>query len=353
MESLVTYLIRCVLVSGLLASYYVLVLRGRRMHGFNRFYLLSSVVAALVLPLIHIPWAPWAANHATVERVVIGLSPREAGQRGGSFWALFATGASVLVSIVLLIASFMKIRALYKLKRVSRCTFLDDYELVETDAPGTPFSFLRNLFWQSGMDPEEDVNRKILAHELAHIHGRHSWDILAMQTVVSVFWMNPFFWYIRRELTLVLEFEADAASGAAGDPEALARMLLQAYRGGFSPALSNSFFHSPIKRRLVMITKTHSGRRAWMRKALVAPVVAGAVLFFACSKEESPQAAKVSPTPPSAPTISVDGPSRPVLRTDTVFLTTSTGKVNKVVPIVIEDKKDTIKLEVNRIDVKN
>lgn len=306
MESLFTYIIKCMLVSGLLTSYYALVLRGRRMHGFNRFYLLSSVAVALVLPLVHISWAPWAANPVIVKQVFVARTTPV--KSGGTFWWWLVVGASLVVSIALVLVSLAKIRALFQLKRGGRCTAMDGYDLVETDAPGTPFSFFRSLFWRSGLDRDDEVNRKMLAHELAHIRGRHSWDILAMQAVVCVFWMNPFFWYIRRELTIVLEFAADAASGAEGDTEALARMLLQAYAGGaggFSPALANSFFYSPIKRRLVMITNTGSGRRAWMRKALVAPVVAGAVLFFACSKDQAPQVAKTPPPPP--PKILVDG----------------------------------------------
>jgi hypothetical protein len=304
MESLIAYLIRCVLVSGLLTAYYMLALRGRRMHGFNRFYLLSSVVIALVLPLVHIPWAPWEASRGTAERVFIVLSPAAAGRSSGAFWWELGLGASALVSIGLLLISISKIRALYKLKGASRCTHVDDYELVETEAPGTPFSFFRNLFWRNGLDRDGAVNSRMLAHELAHIRGRHSRDIVGIQMVLCVFWMNPFFWYIRRELMLVLEFAADAASGAEGDPELLARMLLQAYAGGqafaggLSPALSNAFFHSPIKRRLVMITNNKRSRRAWLRKALVVPVVVGAVLFFACSKEES---AKTPPPPPPPP----------------------------------------------------
>ena len=360
MESLVVYIIKCVLVSGLLASYYVLALRGRRMHGFNRFYLLSSVVVALVLPLVHIPWAPWAASPVTVQRVFV--TPTAPVKSGGAFWRWLAMGGSVTVSIVLLLVSFAKITALYKLKRASRCTLMDGYELVETDAPGTPFSFFRNLFWRSGADRDDDVNRKILAHELAHIRGRHSFDIIGMQMAVCVFWMNPFFAYMRRELTLVLEFEADAASGAEGDPEALARMLLQAYQGGPSPALANGFFYSPIKRRLIMITNTQPGRRAWMRKALVAPVIAGAVLFFACSKDQTPRVAMAPPPPPpQLAKIIVDGgiTVKQGKGKDTVVILSPSGQVIKAVPIVIEDlgvehkkRLDSIEAEGNRIDVK-
>jgi hypothetical protein len=292
MESLITYLIRCVLVSGLLTGYYMIALRGRRMHTFNRFYLLSSLAVALVLPLVRIHWDPWpSAGHGTIERVLIGVAPAAAGKSAAAFWWRMGLGASLVVSGVLLLASLGKIRSIYRIKRASRCTPMDGYELVETEAPGTPFSFFRNLFWRRGMDREGAAGHSMLAHELAHIRGRHSWDILGMEAVLCVFWMNPFFWYIRRELTLVLEFAADAASGAEGDPELLARMLLQAYDGGRYPTLSNAFFHSPIKRRLVMITNNHRSRRTWMRKALVVPVIAVAVLAFACSKQQPAQQA--------------------------------------------------------------
>ena len=47
-----------------------------------------------------------------------------------------------------------------------------------------------------------------------------------------------------------------------------------------------------------MITNNNGSRRAWLRKALVVPVVVGAVVFFACSKEQTPEAAKVPPPQP-------------------------------------------------------
>jgi hypothetical protein len=356
MQSLFMYVIRCVLISGLLTSYYMFALRGRRMHGFNRFYLLSSVVAALVLPLVRIPWAPWAASLMAVERSFIVESREAVRQGGGASWWSLALGACVLVSSVLLLMSLAKIRALYRLRRVGRRTSMDGYVLVETEAPGTPFSFLRNLFWRSGMDRDGEVGRKMLAHELAHIRGRHSWDILGMQMVVCVLWMNPFFWYIRRELTMVLEFSADAASGAEGDPEVLSRMLLQAYAGGtggFSPALANSFFYSPIKRRLVMITKTNPGRRAWMRKALAAPVVAGAVLFFACGKESAK-----TPSPLSLPTVVADGAHQVKTSKEILIVKDGTGEVIKRMPAGMgnfkpDGKTGSIVPDGNRIEVKN
>jgi hypothetical protein len=341
MDSLITYLIRCVLVSGLLTGYYVLALRGRRMHGFNRFYLLSSVVVALILPLVRIHWAPWAkADGGAVQYML--RSPGAAGN-DGAFWWRFGLGACLLVSSVLFVGAILRIRALYRIKRAARCTPMEDYELVETETPGTPFSFLRNLFWRSGMDRSDAVNERVLAHELAHIRGRHSWDILGIQAVVCLFWMNPFFWYIRRELNLVLEFAADAAAGTEGDPELLARMLLQAYAGGGYPTLANAFFYSPIKRRLVMITNNNGSRRAWMRKAFVAPVALAAVILFACTKDAN--VAKVPPPPP---------PPKIVEDSVKVSYTVSGGAIKvatkKIRYVITTDNKDSIKG--NLIEVK-
>lgn len=350
MDSLLFYLIRCVLVSGMLTGYYVLVLRGRRMHGFNRVYLLSSVVLALILPLVRIHWAPWIRDDSgAVQRVWIRMSPARAGS-GNVFWWLPGLGVCLLVSGVLLVGSIRKIRGIFALKRISRCTRMDDYELVETEAPGTPFSFLRSLFWRSGMDMEDVVNAKMLAHELAHIRGRHSWDILGMQAVLCLYWMNPLFWYIRHELNLVLEFEADAAAGAEGDPGMLAEMLLQAYAGGsYHPTLSNAFFHSPIKRRLVMITNNNGSGRIWMRKAFVAPVLVAAVLFFACTKDVN--VAKVPPPPP---------PPHKIVEDSVQVGYTAKGGVIRIVPMKVSQiglvhvlTMDSAVNKGNSIEVKN
>ena len=58
MDTLVSYLIKSILISGLLLLYYLGVLRNRKLHSFNRFYLLSTLLASLVLPLVRLSWLP-------------------------------------------------------------------------------------------------------------------------------------------------------------------------------------------------------------------------------------------------------------------------------------------------------
>lgn len=55
----------------------------------------------------------------------------------------------------------------------------------------------------------EENGREILIHELAHIHNRHSWDLLAADVCIFFQWFNPASWLLKQELQNIHEFEAD------------------------------------------------------------------------------------------------------------------------------------------------
>lgn len=55
----------------------------------------------------------------------------------------------------------------------------------------------------------EENGREILIHELAHIHNRHSWDLLVADVCIFFQWFNPASWLLKQELQNIHEFEAD------------------------------------------------------------------------------------------------------------------------------------------------
>jgi hypothetical protein len=288
MQQLLPYLVKSVLVSGILTAYYLVALRNRRFHGYNRFYLLSVLVAGLLLPLIHIAWQPFAGVDRTplVGFVRQAASAENMAARPRYFTVLYVLGLAV--SLILLGLLSWRILHVYRLGHRQGVQRMEGYTLVETDDPRAPFSFFSTLFWRRGAILADPVNRKILNHELAHINGRHSWDSLFSQLVVCIFWMNPFFWLIRAELTMVHEFIADTATDMEGDAEGFARMLLQSIYAGRLLEPAHAFFQSPIKRRLMMINKNRSGGIALARKALVLPVLTVVILIVSCSKTQTP-----------------------------------------------------------------
>jgi hypothetical protein len=189
------------------------------------------------------------------------------------------------VSAGLLLLTMWRIVQVFRLAHSMASRRMPGYTLIETDDPRAPFSFFHQLFWRRGADPEEPVNQKIFHHELAHIRGRHSWDGLFAQALCCIFWMNPFFWLLRRELAVVHEFIADAATGMEGDGEGFARMLLQSVNGGRFLEPAQGFFQSPVRRRLSMVVGGRGSRFSLWRKTLAAPVVLAVMLMVSCSKE--------------------------------------------------------------------
>src|SRR5450432_2498898 len=54
MITLAWYLLKVIMCSGILCGYYYAALRNKIFHRWNRFYLLASVILALVVPLMKI-----------------------------------------------------------------------------------------------------------------------------------------------------------------------------------------------------------------------------------------------------------------------------------------------------------
>ncbi|HMH24710.1 MAG TPA: M56 family metallopeptidase [Puia sp.] len=267
MDTLVSYLLKMIITSAILVIYYWIALRNKRFHQYNRWYLLSAIAISLVAPLLHfriyLPdqpaftafndlLSPWSVTSAGSTAATMERAAHFAG--GGPGWSSLLFAASALVSTILLLALVSKIAGLQRIKSRHPVTHMNGFCLIETELEQAPFSFFNNLYWRKNISMEDETGRTIFLHELTHIREGHSYDKLLSQLAACIFWMNPFFWLIQKELSLVHEFAADERSVKEEDCASFARMLLHAYSGGRYLDPSHAFFYSPIKRRLVMIT---------------------------------------------------------------------------------------------------
>ena len=100
-----------------------------------------------------------------------------------------------------------------------------------------------------------------------------------MNIVLIFFWINPFFWLIQKELSMIHEFIADKEALEDNDINAFAEMILQTIYPGQRFSLTNNFFHSPLKRRLIMFTKNKNPKASYVSRLLVLPLAA--FVFFA------------------------------------------------------------------------
>lgn len=289
MITILYYLSKVVLCSAILYTYYWFVLRNKQFHQYNRFYLMGISILSWLVPFIKIDIikeqvtsAPKvlyfanviADNNSSIEQEVIIKSSQFT-------WDNLLILVSVTISILFIVRFLKSIWNIRKLIRNYPLKKVASLFLVMTDVKGTPFSFFKYIFWNVSIDLNSEVGKKILAHEVAHVEENHSFDKLLIELLLVISWFNPITWLIRNELYLIHEFIADQKSIQNNDTTILAELLLVSAYPSQQHLLSNSFFFSPIKRRIQMFTKSKTTKYSYLRRLSILPIMAATVLLFA------------------------------------------------------------------------
>jgi hypothetical protein len=226
------YLLKTTLLSGILFGYYRWFLRDRCFHGFNRFFLLSIPLLTLALPFIRLPWGGylWPADNAPLSlstplHAVNSSDWKETDATADPShwwshlpsWQMLTAIAYVLVACLMLYFLLCQLRYIRLLTKRYPGRKMGDIHFFGTREPGTPFSFLKYIFWNDELELNSAPGRQILRHELNHVRQGHSLDLLLLRSLVTFFWINPFFHLIYREIRAVHVFLADRDAIAEGD----------------------------------------------------------------------------------------------------------------------------------------
>lgn len=271
--------------SGILFGYYRLFLRNRKFHRYNRFYLLVSVLVSLLLPFlkIEILLSPTAPGNQLLLNTLNSITVYEGESETiapvasthwmewftstNILWTLYIIGAIVFLS--LLIRSLIYIR---KIQAHYQAEKIDDLKFYNTSEPGTPFSFFRNIFWNSKVDFNSNEGQQIFRHELFHVRQQHSADLLFMEIVLLLAWFNPFFYLIKKELKAIHEFLADEYAVSNTDEYAYAELLVLFALHEKQNKLVHPFFHNTIKRRIAMITNLKNKKVGYLGRVMALPL---------------------------------------------------------------------------------
>jgi len=296
---MIEMILKSVAISAVLFGYYWLFLRNRVFHRWNRGFLLATVVLAMVMPLVPLPgFFAWTVEAPGWRGVLHAVAPgrwvEDSGRGGGavaftagldwSEWIYWGYG------LVVCWLGFVFLRELAFIARLYRRYARErrgDVLFLLTREPGTPFSFLKTIFWNIEIDPESIEGRQMLRHELVHVRQRHTLDLLLLRPLMIVFWFNPFFSFIYRELRTLHEFEADRFAVGEGDGLAYAELLVQQTLENRQPGLFHSFFSSSIKRRITMITQLSLVNPGRLSRWMVAPLAVLLLCAFSGRIERS------------------------------------------------------------------
>src|SRR5690606_21397662 len=94
------------------------------------------------------------------------------------------------------------------------------------------------------------------------------------RTFCIAFWWNPFVWLYKKAIVQNLEFIADSdAFKNISDKKAYQFTLLKITTHESCVAISNHFFQSLIKKRIVMLNKNQSKRWNSWKYAIIVPAL--------------------------------------------------------------------------------
>lgn len=276
-----------ILVSAVMSAYYLLFLRDKTFHHYNRFYLLGTMVLSLLLPLLKVEYF----TIETDSRILLLLNQfnQSSAQEVENIFNFLNYGTLILgiVSFYLLAKLTLGLVKIHQLKKEFPKESIEGITFYNTNLHDAPFSFFRNLFWKKSILINSDLGKQILKHEMVHIEQKHSFDKLFVQIIQSLFWFNPIFYFIKKEITLIHEYLADKKAVKNADTRAFAQMLLASnFSGNVLPATS-PFLSSNLKKRLKMLTQKNT-KYSYARRILALPILFGvsfALLVNAKNKE--------------------------------------------------------------------
>ncbi|NHM07404.1 peptidase M56 [Flavobacterium sp. CYK-4] len=282
MENLFLYLLKA---SGLLVMFFMayhFLLRRETFFSANRWFLLAGLVTSVVLPLITFKKIIWVEAQPEMY-TYSGNIPMQTIAEPQGFeinWYWVFAGVYALGMLVLLLRFLFDFKNLRSVLKGKTITQQADFKLIDVDEKVAPFSYFNYIVYNSDLFDQAELAH-ILAHEKVHCEQRHSIDVLIARIFCIAFWYNPFIWLYKKAMLQNLEFIADnEALKQIEDKKSYQITLLKATTHQNCVAITNPFYQSLIKKRIVMLNKNQSKKWNSWKYALIVPVLAAFLLYF-------------------------------------------------------------------------
>ena len=291
---MIAFLIKSTLSLVVLALCYRFFFQRDKHFGFNRAFLLGSVLFALAAPLATLPWAfetPFpdpthveVTEGQTIEQTssadietpaLLNPAPPAPFPWSTVIWSVYWIGFGLMF-----LRFFKNLWVILRLFRNGERGLHLGVPIVKTTQSFGPFSFGRALYINR-QDLESGVlDDDILNHEKVHLQKAHTLDVLMLEAVLMFYWFNPVMWWYRKAIKANHEYEADACVVAnkdnAGD---YFRKVLNFSQPQSQQALGSNFSYSLTKSRIKMMNQVKSSPFAFGKKLLFSLFIAGSTLL--------------------------------------------------------------------------
>jgi len=304
MEALFIFILKS---SGLLATFYfayIFLLRKETFFNSSRWFLLAGLITSLVLPfvvytkVILVEAPPEQIAIPTIETTEVKNIPisnqdvivykplqtsnvtaveKESFEINWNLVLLAVYGIGFIAFMIKFALDFYSLNAVLKGKKIEQ---QEDFKFIDVNENIAPFSYFDYIVYNSSLYTAAELEN-ILEHEKVHSDQNHTIDVLISRIFCILFWFNPIVWLYKKAILQNLEFIADyEASKKITDKKAYQYTLLKITTHDTCVAITNHFYQSLIKKRIVMLNKNQSNKRNYWKYYAVIPALGAFVLLF-------------------------------------------------------------------------
>jgi TonB-dependent SusC/RagA subfamily outer membrane receptor len=271
--------------SGLLAIFYFayyFLLRKETFFNSNRWFLLAGLITSVLLPFLvytKVVWVdPAPTNNLDLSQFVIApITESHSFEIKWNYIILIIYSIGFIAFLIKFGMDFYSLNTILKGKKIQHQS---NYKFIDINDNISPFSYFQNIVYNSSMYTPSELEN-IIEHEKVHSDQNHTIDVLISRIFCLLFWFNPIIWLYKKALIQNLEFIADKeASKKISDKRAYQYTLLKITTHENCVAITNHFYQSLIKKRIVMLNKNQSKKRNSWKYYVVFPALLAFVLLF-------------------------------------------------------------------------
>ncbi|EJL65195.1 M56 family metallopeptidase [Flavobacterium sp. CF136] len=281
METLFIYIAKS---SGLLILFYCtyyFLLRQETFFNSSRWFLLAGLITSVALPFLvytKIIWVDPQISNINYSQVYIPQNiEKETFEIDWNLVSLIIYAIGFLAFMIKFTFDFYSLNSILKNKKIQQQA---DFKFIDIKENIAPFSYFDYIVYNSSLYTSTELE-SIIEHEKVHSDQNHTIDVLISRIFCVLFWFNPIIWLYKKAILQNLEFIADSeAAKKISDKKAYQYTLLKITTHESCVAITNHFYQSLIKKRIVMLNKNQSKKRNYWKYYAVIPALVAFVFVF-------------------------------------------------------------------------
>ncbi|MEJ8801562.1 M56 family metallopeptidase [Pontibacter sp. H249] len=295
MELTISYILKSVIVLLVLYLFYYALLRNQNSFVFNRLYILLAPVIALALPLLKWPVALAPENAIgealqAIQLTEVTVTAYGTGKASKASTISPALYVSLAYAFGVLLMFFKLAKQLWQLQIVKSEAAPAQFKqhgvkVYQLPEQLSTFAFGNSIFLGKHTHLSKADQEQVMAHELAHIKLRHTWDVLYYELLTAILWANPVIWLLKQELRDVHEYQADARVTHTFQLHSYSALLSKEALLNMGLPVGNYFQKPQVLKRLQMLQQNN--KPGWVRPLLALPLVAGLTFIFSAQQVEA------------------------------------------------------------------